>query len=106
MKILKLCTFVDGGATIAARRQKEALRRAGHQCDLAYIKDDINATEIELSNVDFEIQITVPGTAWSHNGRVLTAYLKNNRSEISNTWFSFWQLESFLDDTLLSLCLH
>jgi glycosyltransferase involved in cell wall biosynthesis len=106
MKILKLCTFVDGGATIAARRQKEALRRAGHQCDLAYIKDDINATEIELSNVDFEIQITVPGTAWSHNGRVLTAYLKNNRSEISNTWFSFWQLESFLDDTLLSLCLQ
>lgn len=106
MRILKLCTFPGGGATIAARRQKEALRRIGHDCDLACIHEDPNAVEIELSNIESEIAINVPPITWSYNGRITTAYCEKNRTDISNTWISFWQTTSFLDDALLSLCLQ
>lgn len=107
MKILKLSTFGFGGAAIAARRQKDAIISAGFNCDFAYVQEDWNASKIKVEYKNSsEIKIKVPATLWSYNFRIADAYCKNNRSELSNTWFSFWQVESFLDQVLFNLCLE
>jgi hypothetical protein len=105
MKILKISTFPHGGATIAARRQKDALRRAGHDCTLVCIRENGGSTAISTLVDDDEIILDVPASAWSYSGRITMAYCSGNRSDISNTWFSFWPCETFLDDELLKICL-
>lgn len=105
MKILMVCTFPHGGATIAARRQKDALRLAGMECSLVSIRENVASATTRVIREGNEIILDVPASAWSYSGRITSAYCINNRSAISNTWFSFWPCETFLDDELLRICL-
>jgi glycosyltransferase involved in cell wall biosynthesis len=99
-------TFPNGGATIAARRQAEALRSIGQDCDMVSIQDYWDISEIHITQDRNEISINVPSSAWSYSRRITTAYCNENRTSISNTWFSFWPCETFLDDALLEICLR
>lgn len=106
VKILMVCTYPHGGATIAARRQAQALSSIGQDCSLVSIREDGDASEISVTEDNREISLIVPASAWSYSGRITTAYCNDNRTDISNTWFSFWPCDSFLDDVLLKICLN
>lgn len=105
MKILMVCTFAHGGAAIAARRQKEALRMAGIECSLVSIRENPTRTTSSTMRNGDEIFIDVPASAWSYSGRITSAYCANNRSPLSNTWFSFWPCQTFFEEELLKVCL-
>jgi len=106
MKVLMVCTYPHGGATIAARRQATALNNIGKNCSLVSIKEIWDTSDIFITRENHEITINVPASSWSYSGRITTAYCNNNRTDISNTWFSFWPYETFLDQTLLDICLE
>lgn len=106
MKILMVCTFPHGGATAAARRQAEGLRSIGENCSLVSIKEDRDGSDIRIIRDNHEITIIVPASSWSYSGRITSAYCGNNRTDISNTWISFWPCETFLDQALLDICLE
>jgi len=105
MKILMVCTFTGGGAAIAAKRQASALQDLGHQCDFIYVEEEEELTKTQITRKANEIILTVPSSIWSYYGMMTTAYCTKNRTDISNTWFSFWAEKSFLDDALLSIFL-
>ena len=106
MKILMVCTHPGGGATIAARRQAEALRRAGEQCHLVSIREGAESQDIHVTREADDITINVSPSSWSYSGRLTLAYCDENRTDVSNTWFSFWPCETFLDRALLEICLQ
>ncbi len=106
MKILMVCTHPNGGATIAARRQAEALRAAGAHCDLVSMKEDWESTDssVWVTRDEHEIAIHIPASLWSYFGRITLAICNENRTNISNTWFSFFPVETALDKALLEIC--
>jgi len=108
MKILMVCTHRDGGATIAARRQAESLHSLGVVCDMVSVLEDWKtpSRSIEVTREGYDITLNVPASSWSYNGRITLAVCEKNRSEISNTWFSFFPTETCLDTHLLNICLE
>ena len=104
MNILKICTYNNGGATIAAKRQAQALREQGASCMFLYMHESLGATEISVDRGEYEIQVNIPASVWSYSGRLVTAYCNGNRTPVSNTWLSFFHAETMWDDTLLDIC--
>lgn len=104
MKILMVSTFVSGGATIAARRQAKALIERGIECCLVCVKENWEREDVHVTKDGYQILINVPAFSWNYSGKLTTAYCKNNRSDVSNTWFSFWPTETLFDEQLLNLC--
>lgn len=105
MNILKVCTHPWGGATIAARRQAEALRANGEDCSFICIHEDPKGSDIYLKRKNNDIFIVIPGYVAGYSGSITSSYCNNNRTLISNTWFSFWPCVTPWDDALLEACL-
>lgn len=108
MKILKICTHPHGGAAIAALRQADALRQGGTECSFLSIKvsEDADQAEAALQYHGTDISILVPASIWGYNGRITFEATRENRTSISNTWFSFFPVETCFDDLLLKVCLE
>lgn len=104
MKILMISTFPSGGATIAARRQVEALQSRGIECSLVCIVENSQTEDVHITRDGHQILINVPTSSWNSIGLLTTAYCRNNRTDVSNTWFSFWPAETSFDDHLLQIC--
>lgn len=104
MNVLKICTYDDGGATIAAKRQAQALRAQGTPCTFLYLHDDRANGEMALQRGENEIRLSVPTSAWSYSGLIATAYWRDNRSPESNTWISLFHAECLWDRMLLDVC--
>ena len=79
----------SGGAAIAARRQAEALVANGIECNFVSIKEDEKAQKINVTKSGGDIAIVLPSNIWSQPLRISNDYLKDNRTNISNTPFSF-----------------
>lgn len=99
-----LCTFPGGGASIAARRQAEALRRAGCLCHFAFIEHNDAGPDIAVEQREDEIVLKVPRDVWDAHVDAGNGYCEGNRTAISNTLFTFWSISTYWDDTLLKIC--
>ncbi|MHC1791166.1 glycosyltransferase [Solidesulfovibrio sp.] len=105
MKILMLCTHPTGGAAIAARRQMQALNHLGHDCKLASIVEDFASKTISVLSQGDDVLLSVPAHDFNYVGRFTYDLCTNNRTDISNTWFSFWPCAGVQDEKLLEICL-
>jgi glycosyltransferase involved in cell wall biosynthesis len=105
MKILKICTSKSGGASIAAIRQQEALNKQPNiHCDLltADIIEDYSS-EIKVKRNENHIEICIPVIYWDQFGVLNNALIEANRTEISNTWFSYSLYKTDWDDHIFNL---
>lgn len=103
MKILILNTSQGGGAGIAARRQLEALRARGHDARFLWLSNDWKLKEAVVEHDDTEIRLRVPGAAGSFNSALVSAYCQDNRTALSDTWFSLWPSELAFDELLVEI---
>ena len=103
MKILKINTNLHGGAGIAALRQQQALRARGHDCQMLHLHVDWERQDVAVHEDGTVIRLSVPGLAGSFNSSLAAACITRNRTDISNTWMSFWPDERPFDNHLLRI---
>jgi glycosyltransferase involved in cell wall biosynthesis len=105
MKILKICTTKLGGAGIAALRIMEALnQQKGISCDFLSAKVNREYSEnIAITREGRYIEIEIPVNNWDCYGVLNNALIHNNRTNISNTWFSLSLIKADWDDHIFEL---
>ena len=108
MKILKICTSKSGGAAIAAIRQQNALNKKPNiKCDFLVAKILEEYTpEVSVEKNGNDIEILIPAIYWHQFGVINNALIDGNRTEISNTWFSYSIYKTDWDDYIFEIAVE
>lgn len=101
MRILKLSTNTGGGATIAAERQAVAMRKDGHTVKHLFVRQNWDSVELSLEERGDNVYVSSAMPSYLKTDFLFQSFLKNNRTDISNTYMSLWRRQAPFDDLII-----